>query len=99
MNGLACIETHMTRYPNGWLVMVTSKILAQVMWILAQNLWAFFPKFIIGLQYFTLTKVKLNAKNATPPTTFLGWMLRVKVDRMTHGSAQTQFNLFFAKLD
>jgi hypothetical protein len=40
------------------------------------------PKSTISLQYFILTKVKPNTKNVTPPMALLGWMLRVRVDRL-----------------
>ena len=58
-----------------------------------------FPKYVVASQYFTLSEVKPNTKNATPPMSFSGWMSRVWVDRLTRGSGQTQFNLFFGKLD
>ena len=32
------------------------------------------PKSTVGLQIFTITKIKPNNENATPPTTFVGWM-------------------------
>jgi len=53
----------------------------------------------VGLQYFTLTELKHNSENATPPTTFKGWMTHVMVESLTRGSNKTQFNLFFGKLD
>lgn len=46
-----------------------------------------FSKFIVGVQYFTLIEVELDARNAEPPMAFLGWMLWVKVDRLSQGSA------------
>ena len=58
-----------------------------------------FPKSTMGSQYFTLTEIKPNTKNAPPPTAFSGWMIRVRIDRLTRGSSKTQFNLFFGKLD
>jgi hypothetical protein len=58
-----------------------------------------FPKSTVGSQYFTLTEIKPNTKNAPPPTAFSGWMIRVRIDRLTRGSSKTQFNLFFGKLD
>jgi hypothetical protein len=30
----------------------------------------------MGSQFFTLTKIKPNIENATPPTAFVGWMAR-----------------------
>ena len=54
---------------------------------------------ILESQYFILTEIKSNTKNAPPPTTFSGWMIRVRIDRLTGGSSKTQFNLFFGKLD
>ena len=45
-----------------------------------------FPKSIIGLHYFTQTEVQPHVRNVVPPTIFLGWMSRVKVDRLSHGS-------------
>ena len=58
-----------------------------------------FPKSTIGSQYFTLTEIKPNNENATPPTTFEGGMARIRVDSPTRGCSKTQFNLFFGKLD
>lgn len=58
-----------------------------------------FPKSTIGSQYFTLTHVKPNTKNATTCAVVSGWMPRVKVDRLTIGSSQTQYKLFFGKLN
>lgn len=51
-----------------------------------------FPKSTMGSQYLTLTEIKPNTKNAPPPTTFVGWMTRVKVDRLIRGSNKTQFH-------
>lgn len=61
--------------------------------------WGIFPKYIVGSQYFTLTKVKPNDYNAETFTTFLGWIMRVQVDRLSHSCAKTQLNLFYGKLD
>jgi hypothetical protein len=58
-----------------------------------------FPKSTLGSQYFTLPEIKPNTKNAPPPTTFSGWMIHVRIDRLTRGSSKTQFNLFLGKLD
>ena len=58
-----------------------------------------FPKSTLSSQYFTFIEIKPNIENATPPTTFDGWMVRVRVDRLTRGSNKSQFNLFFGKLD
>jgi hypothetical protein len=43
--------------------------------------------------------VKPNARNAAQPVAIFGWMLQVRVDRLIPESAQTQFTLFFGKLD
>lgn len=40
--------------------------IALAQWNLVQNS----PKFIVGFQYVTLTKVKPNARNAVPPMAF-----------------------------
>lgn len=58
-----------------------------------------FPKSTVGSQYFTLKVVELNARNAAPPVAFSRWMSRVRVDRLTRGSAQIQFTLLFGKFD
>ena len=58
-----------------------------------------FPKSTVGSQYFTLTEIKVNTRNAPPLATFIGWMTHVRGDRLTRGSNKTQFNLFFGKLD
>ena len=58
-----------------------------------------FPKPTVGSQYYTLTKVKPITQNAIPPMAFSSWMSRVREDCLTLGSGQTQFNLFFGKLD
>jgi hypothetical protein len=58
-----------------------------------------FPKFIVNLQYCIVVKVEPNARNAAQPVAIFGWVLQVRVDRLTRESAQTQFTLFFGKLD
>ena len=58
-----------------------------------------FPKFTVGLQYFTLTEIKPNTKKAIPPKAFEGWMMHVRVDNLTRGSNQTKFKLLYGKLD
>lgn len=58
-----------------------------------------FPKSNVGSQYFTQTKVKPNIGNVTPLMAFSWWMVQVKVGSLTRGSSQTQYNLFFGKLD
>lgn len=35
----------------------------------------------------------------TPPTTFVGWMARVRLDCLTKGSNKTQFKLSFGKIN
>ena len=57
------------------------------------------PKSSVGSQYFTLTDVKLNVRNVVPPMVFSQWMSRVRVDKLSRGSAQTHFTLCFGKLD
>jgi hypothetical protein len=52
---------------------------------LMKSLWGIIPKFIVGSQYFTLIEVELNDCNAEPSTTFLGCMMRVRVDILSHG--------------
>jgi hypothetical protein len=42
------------------------------------KLMGIFLKPTVGLQYFTLTKVKPNARNAKHPMAFSGWMSRVQ---------------------
>lgn len=46
-----------------------------------------FLKSTLGLQYVILSKVQPDVRNVVPPTTFLGWMSKVKVDWLSHGSA------------
>ena len=53
-----------------------------------------FSKSTMGSKYFTFIGIKPNNKNAQPPTTFSGRMIRVRFDRFTRGSSKTQFNLF-----
>jgi hypothetical protein len=55
-------------------------------------------KSTVRLQYFTLSEVKPNIENATPPMAFSGWMAHVGVDSLTRGSNRTQFILFFENL-
>ena len=57
------------------------------------------PICMVGFQYFTLIKVKLNVRNAEPPTAFSGWMSCVRVDQLSRSSTQIQFTLFFERLD
>jgi hypothetical protein len=57
------------------------------------------PRSVVGLQFLIITKIKPNNRNATPTTTFVGWMAEVRVDNLTRGSSNTQFNLVFGKLD
>ena len=59
----------------------------------------YFPKFIVGLQYFTLNEVKPYARDADPPMAFPSWMTQVKMDKLSHNNAQTQFKILFGKLD
>ena len=54
-----------------------------------------FLKSIIGLQYFTLSEVKSNARNAVPPMAFSCWMSRLRVDKLSCKCVQTQFNILF----
>ena len=49
-----------------------------------------FPKSTLSSQYFTFIEIKPNIENATPPTTFDGWMVRVRVDSLTRGSNKSQ---------
>lgn len=56
-------------------------------------------KSTIGPQHFTLFEVKPNVRNTNPSTTFSHWMTCVKVDKLSRGSAQTQFTPFFGTLD
>ena len=58
-----------------------------------------FPKSTVGSQYSTLTEIKPNTKNAPPPTTFNGWMIHARIDRLTRSRTKTQFNIFLGKLD
>lgn len=53
------------------------------------------PKSTFEFQYFTLIEVKPNVKNAVPSTALSGWMSCVRMDRLSRGSAQFQFTLFF----
>lgn len=48
-----------------------------------------FCKSIVGSQYFTLSEIKLNARDAEPFTTFSSWMSRGRVDRLSCGNAHT----------
>lgn len=57
------------------------------------------PKSIFGSQYFTLSEVKAYARDAKTLITFTGWMTHVRVDTLSHGSGQTQIDLFFGILD
>ena len=54
-----------------------------------------FAKSTVGSQYFTLTEVKPNARNTTPPIAFSCWMSRVRVDILARGSTHTQLTIFF----
>ena len=46
-----------------------------------------FPNSIVGLQYLTLSEVKSYARDVELPTTLLHWMSRVRVDKLSCGSA------------
>ena len=61
-------------------------------WDLVHNSWAAFLESIVGLQYFTLTKVQPNARIVVHATYFSSWISKVKLDRLSHGSAETQPN-------
>jgi hypothetical protein len=56
------------------------------------------PRSTVGLQFLIITKIKPNNENATPTTTFVGWMAQVRVDNLTRGSINTQFNLVLENL-
>lgn len=53
------------------------------------------PKSTVEFQYFILIEVKPNVKNVEPSTAFSGWMSCVRMDRLSRGSTQFQFTLFF----
>ena len=53
----------------------------------------------VGSQYYTFIKVRPNVRNVEPPMAFLRWMSRVRVGGLARGNAQTQFTMFFQKLD
>jgi hypothetical protein len=54
---------------------------------------------LFGLQYFTLDVVKPYARDVDPPMTFPIWMTQVKMDKLSHNNALSQFNIHFGKLD
>lgn len=56
-------------------------------------------KSIVGSLYFTVSEFKPYARDTDSPTAFLGWMTRVRVDKLSCSSVKTQFDLFFGKLD
>lgn len=99
VNGLVCIETQRMHYLNGWSLLVTSRNLAYEHVHFSAKFMSTFLKSTVGSQYFTLTKVQSNTKNATPPMIFSWWTSHVRVDRLTRGSGHTQYNLFFGKLN
>lgn len=57
-----------------------------------------FLKSIVGSHYFTLIKINRHTNNTPPSATFVGWMTHIMMDRLTRGSNETHFNLFFGEL-
>jgi len=84
VNGLVCIETQRMHYLNGWSLLVTSRNLAYEHVHFSAKFMSTFLKSTVGSQYFTLTKVQSNTKNATPPMIFSWWTSHVRVDRRTN---------------
>lgn len=58
-----------------------------------------FPRPIVRSQYFISTKVNWNFETVKPTMAFSWWMAHVRVNSLTRGSSQTQFNLFFERCD
>lgn len=98
-NGLVCTLTLRTCYMNGVLVPATLRILVLARYNLVWNLWFTHLKSTIGPQYFTLFEVIPNVRNSDSSMAFSSWMTRVRVDKLSRGSAHSQFALFFGKLD